>query len=76
VPVLAGNGGVEFLPGKQPALLKVVTIKVCDDIATGSDIFEIEVQVGIDAHCMIWNLTDEIIFGSANGTTVRNDPMI
>jgi hypothetical protein len=61
---------MEFFPGEQPALVKVVTIKVCDDITTGPDILEIEVQVGIDAHCMMWTLMNQIIFGDAGGTTL------
>jgi hypothetical protein len=73
VPVFAGNDGMELFPGEQPALLKVVTVKVCDDIVTGPDIFKIEVQVGIDAHCMIWNPANEIIFGDGGGTPVRKN---
>jgi hypothetical protein len=69
VPVFAGNDGVKFFPGEQPALIKVVLVKVCDDVTTGPDIPEIEVQVGIDAHCMMWTLINEIIFGDAEGIT-------
>jgi hypothetical protein len=76
VPVFARNDGTEFFPGEQPALVKVVMVKVCDDITTGPDIPEIEVQVGIDAHCMIWNLANEIIFGGAGVTTARKNQRI
>jgi len=72
VPVFTGNDGTEFFPSEQPALIKVVMVEVCDNIPPGPDIFEIEVQVGIDAHCMMWILMNQIFFGDAGGVPFKN----